>query len=516
MRVNRRYGAEPGSAQLARFAACLTAHGCHASASQVSRWESGLFTVPFRAINGYERALGLAEKTLTGIADALYRQSTDHLAPSRLDRRIDPDDHVAQSRAEDLLDLAFGNAVMSGSDWDDLSTLLCASKNVLMANRHWSDLTARLLSEQLVADGAAWRLRSEATHRLLWHPRARPHVIAACAAVIRDVRCPIVVEPFAILDLAAEPDVAALLISQLADPVDERAIRGALLASVSKVRTRQFTRDQLRRVADSVVEMLTDPRLHAFARSLAGELVGRLPPPLRDQSVRRLHRAFTLDRGLAGLVAEHRTADVERSRRVVDRIAGRVLSSMPSYTDATSDEMLDRLIDEMLFSTNSDVRLHAAQLTGATPFSAHLADALCAELGPSTVIRGAVTAPAILEALPFVGTQQHRTVVETVVLAPGLEAATTSAAAWSISHLPGQSAATFWSAALDRHRRNWSQTRSAPAREALSGLTYALGIAGDSTALTAICSSPEMPPDSRAAAHWWTGLPSVITSSARI
>lgn len=471
--------------------------------------------MPYRVISGYERALGLAGKTLTSIADALLRQTTDRLAPSQLDRHIDPDDNAVQSRAEDLLDLVFGNAVMSGSDWDDLTTLLCASKNVLMAPRHWSELTARLLAEQLVADDAAWRLRSEATHRLLWHPRGRPHMIAACAAMIHDVRCPIVIEPFAILDLATEPEVAGLIVAQLADPVDERAVRGALLAGISKVRMRQFNQDQLRRVADSVVDMLTDPRLYAVARPLAGELVGRLPPPVRDRSMRRLNRVLTTDRDLAGLVAQCRTSDVDRSRRTVDRIVGRVLSSMPDYTDATSDEMLVLLVDEMLFSTNLDVRIHAAQLTGATPFGRPLADALCEELRTPAVMRDAVRASAVLEALPFVGDQRHRPIVETAVLAPGLQTPTTAAAAWSIAHLPGRSSATFWSTALDRHGHNWTRTQAAPAREALRGLTYALGIAGDTATLATICANPAMPPDSRAAAKWWAGLPATITSSAR-
>ncbi|GAA3239363.1 hypothetical protein ACFO1B_09565 [Dactylosporangium siamense] len=517
MRANRRYGDDdPQEARLASFAARLTAHGCRASAGQVSRWESGQVMVPHRVVSGYERALGLPDKSLVGVVDALLRQATAHLAPSSLDRRVDPDDRAVHARAEDLLDRALGDGTMSGSDWDDLTILLCALKNVVMPTRLWGELATRLLAEQLVADGGAWRLRGEATHRLLWHPRSRPHVIAACAAVVRDPRCPIVIEPLAILDLATEPSVAALLLSQLTDPVDERAVRGALLASISKVRQRQFTADQLGRVAGIVVELLGDPRLHAAARPLAGELVGHLPPALRDRSVRRLRRTFDADLDLAGAVTEQRTAGADRSHRMVQRIVGRAVSSMPGYTDATPDEMLARLVDEMLFSTNLDVRLHAAQLAGATPFREPLAGAVCAELRRPPVIRDAVRACAILETLPFIATRRHRQLVETMLLAPGLDGATSSAAAWTISHIPGHSAPAFWSAALDRYRRTWLRHRSAHSRETLRGLTYALGIAGDTATLAAVRAHPDMPADSRHAAQWWAALPSVIRRSARL
>ncbi|MEV0713130.1 hypothetical protein [Asanoa sp. NPDC050611] len=404
---------------------------------------------------------------------------------------------------------------MSGSDWDDLTTLLAATRSVLMAPRHWTRLAERLLSEQLIADGPAWRLRSEATHRLLWHPRGRPHVVAACAATIRDRRCPIVVEPFAILDLAVEPDVTALLFAQLTEPVAERAVRGALLAAVSKVRQRLFTSDELRRIADIAIHLLSDPKLHTLVRPLAAELVGRLPPALHDHSVRRLHRAFAADPGLAGVVTARRTADPDQSNRTVERVVGHVVSTVPGYTDPTSDEMLARLVDEILFSTNLDIRLHAAQVAGATPYRVPLARALGAELRTPAVMRDPARAGAILEALPFLGGAADRRVVENMVLASGLDPATCAGAAWAISHLPGASPPAFWSAALDHHRLAWSRTHARAAREVLRGLTYALGIAGDTRGLAAIEADLAMPPDSRASARWWSNVPTVIRNSAR-
>jgi hypothetical protein len=515
LRVNRRYGDHVDERRLAKFASLLSAYGCRASAGQVSRWESGQVAVPYRVVIGYEQVLGLAQKTLVSIIDALQRHATRRLAPSRFDRRVDAGDRTVRARAEDLLDRALHEEVMNGSDWDDLTVLLSTSENVLMPARHWGELADRLLAEQLVASGQSWRLRAEATHRLLWLPRCRPHVIAACAAVVRDRRCPIVVEPLAVLDLATEPDVAMLLLSQLADPADDRAVRGALLASITKVRQRQFTGEELRHVADIVVDMLTDPQLHAAARPVAGELVGHLPPELLGDSMRRLRRAFDTDPDLTSAVNERRTAGTGRTQHLVQRVVSRTVSVMPEFTDPMPDEMLARLVDEMLFSTNLDTRLHAAQLTGATPFREPLADALCGELRAPVVLRDTTLACAILETLPFIATRQHRPMVETILLARGIGGATSTAAAWTIAHLPGDSDPAFWPRVLDRHARTWTQSRSTHARETLRGLTYALGVAGAAAALASVRMNADLPPDSRHAAQWWSAVPSVITQSAR-
>jgi hypothetical protein len=500
---------------MATFAAGLTAEGCRASASQVSRWESGRMAVPYRAVVAYERALELPPNSLVAVVDAQLRHATTHLAPSRLDRGVDPDGRGIRSRAEDLLDRATSNGLMTGSDWDELTVLVTALDNVLMPTSMWETLVGRLLSEQLVADGIAWRQRSEATHRLLWLPRSRPHVIGACAALIRDPLCQVVIEPLAILDVADEPDVAALLMAQLVDAKNERALRGALLASINKVRHQQFNPPQLRRVTAAVTDLLADPRLHTAVRPLAGELLGQLPVALRDQAMKRLQRAFASDPGLTDLVSSRRTANPDRSRHIVDRVTAWVVSRVPNYVDTAPDEVLARLVDEMLFSTNLDVRLHAAQLVGATPFRSPLADAFCAELVKPAVARDAVSSSAILEALPFVASSCHRPTAEVMILANGLPGLGASTAAWSIGHLPGDSDDRFWSAALARHGLAWRQHRSLEASSALRGLVYALGISGQAPKLAAIRMDRTLPPDVREAAHWWSSLPTVITQSAR-
>jgi hypothetical protein len=446
LRVNRRYGAGGHDARLGAFAEAMTAAGCEVSAGQLSRWESGLVAVPYRAVTAYEKVLGLESGRLVAAVDAVNRHHTPHAAPSRLDRRVAPDE-AAERRASELLDRAVTGAEMAGRDWDELTSVLTALRHPVLRSRDWERLTQRLLSEQLIADGQAWRQRNEATHRLLWLPAARAHMISACAAVVRDPASQIVVEPLVMLDVVDHPDAAALIAGQVVDPVSERARRGALTAAAVKVRLRQFSPAQL--------------------RSVRAALAVPAPP--------RVDRPG---------IAERLTGEVVR------RIEGRV--------DSTPDDMLARIVGEMLFSPDADARLHAAQLVGATPLRGPVADACCAELARPAVARDPVVAEALVGALPFVAGPAHRRTVERLILTPGLAVA--GAAAWSFGHLPGASSDRFWAAALGRR---------------LPGLVYALGMAGHQGRLGRIAADPRRPPADRAAARWWSNLPAALVRDAR-
>ena len=507
LRVNRRYGKTGRDVRLATFAADLTDAGCPVTSGQISRWESGSVPVPHRAVATYEKVLGLPHNSLVTVVDGVYRIRTARPAPSRLAREVRPDDPVSRARAEDLLDGALFGGSMSGADWDELTVLLTSFTNVVMPGRLWDALAQRLLREQLISDGDFWRQRSESTHRLLWLPVSRPHVIAASAAVVRDPASQIVVEPLAILDVVDDPAAAELLVAQLADPANERALLGALLAGATKVRHRQFNPVQLRKVTTAVLDLLTDTSWSAAVRPLAGQLLGQLPPESRAEAVRRLRATFAGDPALATAVTGGPASDDGRSRVVVNRITAWVLSRTAAYVDDTPDQLLTGVIDEMLFSASSDVRLHAAQLAGATPFRQDLADACCAELRKPAVARDPALAATLLEALPFVAGPDHRPVVEMLVTAPGLPAATASSAARSIAHLPGSSSDLFWTTALQRRR-------SQPGAY-LRGLVYALGIAGQQAWLTRISQDVNFPAEARTAARWWSNLPASLTRDAR-
>lgn len=305
LRVNRRYGPRRRYAKGSAFAADLRVGAdVGVAPSQVSRWESGQTPVRYEIVRGYEDTLGLPETSLVNIADGLNRQVTIGLRPSRLDRHVARDPEDAAARAEALLERALSGDTMGGRDWDDLTSLLTGLERVLLRPRDWHELAGRLLTEQVVANGENWRRRQESMHRLLSLPRARPHVIDACASWVRDPGSQVLIEPLSLLDMASDASANHLLLEQLVSPVNGQALRGALLGSIGKVRFGHYPPDQLRRVVGVVTELLLDPALAAGARPLAAELLRQLPADVRPGTFQRLRAALAVADGLPPAVVE--------------------------------------------------------------------------------------------------------------------------------------------------------------------------------------------------------------------
>jgi transcriptional regulator with XRE-family HTH domain len=518
LRVNRRYGPARRYAKGSAFAADFRVGAdVGVAASQVTRWESGQTPARYEIVRGYEETLGLPETSLVNIADALYRQVTIGLRPSRLDRHAARDVDRASARAEVLLERALSSDLMGGRDWDDLTSLLTGLERVILRPRDWRDLTGRLLSEQLVADGAHWRRRQESMHRLLSLPRARPHVIDACASWVRDPGSQVLIEPLSLLDMAADASANHLLLEQLVSPVNGQALRGALLGSIGKVRFGHYPPGQLRRVVDVTTELLLDPDLSTDARPLAAELLRQLPPDVRPGTFQRLRSAMAADSGLTQILRSGRTAGPDTARPLVSAVVARALALLPVAVDPAPDPTLhhlQQLVTDVLYSPNLDVRLYAQQLLGATPFAEPLARALAEQLRRPAVLADATLASAMLETLPFVGTAGQRPQLEALAVADGLPPAVVESAAWHLGHLPGSSDDGYWQRALRRHRAGWQRDRSDHAVSSLRGLTYALGMAGRQEPLAAVRRDPDMPPAVRTAARWWQDLPSAVVASA--
>src|SRR5205814_2007286 len=117
---------------------------------------------------------------------------------------------------------------------------------------------------------------TEALLRLMSHPRAGPAVVAACGSLAADPTNQIVIEPLTILGLTPDADANRHVLTQLARPTNERALRGALLASVDKVARQHFRPAQLRWLARIAVDLLTTDS-PAEARLLAAALLHQLP-----------------------------------------------------------------------------------------------------------------------------------------------------------------------------------------------------------------------------------------------
>ncbi|GIJ57134.1 hypothetical protein Vau01_046500 [Virgisporangium aurantiacum] len=515
LRVNRRYGAQQRFQRLGPFAeAYARAQRRPISVSQLSRWESGHTQVRLDVVRGYEKTLGLPPFTLVGVADAVFRNESNGLALTRL-ARPDRDPVEAERRMNHLLDRVLSADVMTGLDWDELTWALTSAGRVFLRTSDWRALVNRLLSEQLIASGGAWRFRNESAQRLLWLGSSRPHVIGACADLVRDRRSQIVIEPLVIMDVVDHPEASRLLIEQVLDPASDQALRGALLGSAAHVRLNLFRPEQLDRLGSAIADRLLGLDADAGIRQLAGEVIAELPVPVRTRVVRRIRRLLDDDLDLRHVLTARRTASIEVGNALAARVSASVVARLPDDVDTQVEDVLRQLVTEILCSPNPEARLHAAQLLGATPLADPMADVLCDETARAARTQDGSTIAAVLTALPFLGSARHRRIVEHMVLATGVPPLVRNSAAWNIGHLPGRSTDLFWRQAIARHS---DAAHRRPGRDstALRGLVYSLGITGHETLLATIAADPTMPPGARSAAQWWRDLPGVVSTSAKL
>jgi hypothetical protein len=514
LRANRLFGPDDGLTSLTAFAAALGG-GCWqgpASPSQVSRWETAAVPAGFGVLRRYEQLLGLSAGQLTAVADWAYRKAARRPGPPALSRGLDPADPQVHDRAGQLLEQALSAELMAGRDWDELTACLLEFPAAFVyPGTAWAELGERLLAELLITDGLAWLLRVEALARLLGHPRARTPAIAACASLAADTACQVVIEPLAILEQTADQDASAYVVAQLANPSSDRALRGALLAAVEKTYRRHFRPAQLHAIAATAAGLLPASDPPGETGILAAELL-RQAPVSQFSTVRdRLRRVTGSTTG--AILAYGRTASPEGSAAIVARVLAAVTAAMPP-PGAHPDPMLSRLVSDLLFSPNQNRRLLAGQLIAATPYRDPVGAALAAELATAPAGQAVSLTTALLAAMPSVGRQADRPIVERFAHAPGLAAPITDAAAWHLGHIPGRSDQRFWHAAIGVHRGRWQRTRSGASSSALRGLTYSLGIAQHGDLLRAVGADTGLPGSVRAAARWWLNIPDRIKASA--
>jgi hypothetical protein len=121
---------------------------------------------------------------------------------------------------------------------------------------------------------------------------------------------------------------------------------------------------------------------------------------------------------------------------------------------------------------------------------------------------------ALIGAMPHIGRPADRKIVERLVTAPGLPTPIADTAAWMLGHVPGHSDARFYRAAIGMQARAWHAARNPGAISVLRGLTYSLGIRGESGLLDIIGADTRIPAATRAAARWWLNIPAAVHASA--
>jgi hypothetical protein len=517
LRVNRIFGANGQFTKGVVFAAAFPG-GCwsgSADVSKISRWETGHIRVPYLAVRRYEELLGLPANSLVSTIDTICRYLSgngDFFVSTRnqgkdLDAVIDDLEVVA--------DKALSGGLMTGVEWDALNNALGAELRLVVIPRSaWAEISGRLLSEMVIADGLAWTQRFEALNRLLAHPMGQRAAIDACASLGSDRASQVVVEAVSALDGSGHRDASRHVLSQLKDSTSGPAFYGALLACIRKIRFAHFTDTELRVIGTVVADLLTGPCRHDDAQTLAAELFRQLPTGLRVGAGRQLQKEKAVGGSVKEVLATGRLATAGAAV-IAGRVADSVIAEMADRATSFRDKTLRVLIDDVLFSPVLDVRLYTAMLIQATPYREPLARSLTAEMAKPETMRRADLAATIVGCLRIIGGPEERPIIERLILASGMPPSVTAAAAHAIGHIGGTSTDPYWSKAIGHHSLLWHRHGSPAVETVLRDLIYGLGMSRNETMLARIREDASLPWPVRSAASWWLGLPRRTYESAR-
>lgn len=361
--VARVLGPDPDLARRDGFIAALKARDIPVDGPRVSRWESGMQTLPNQVIATYENVLGLAEGALTSVADGLLRAFAQAQPSRRSPARDKP---LVSAEIESLIERGEQGAA-NGAHWLRLAEELGRYERVFLREREWAQLAQRLVTELSTAVGLGYVRRYEAASRLLRHPIAMRHIVMAVGRFVTDPHAQVVAPVLNLLSEVPDPAAAELTLRLLsADSENKYLRRAASSVAATKLARGHFDETALPRLESHVVGALRrgeslDGRLDAF------DLAVRLP----EESWERVHGALRTRRAHQ-LVSQARVDDEmissARAASVVAELAPAVQADTPSHQPLEPDLMLRRLLREALFHSHKPRRHHAALLVAASPY----------------------------------------------------------------------------------------------------------------------------------------------------
>jgi hypothetical protein len=489
LRVNRLYGRDPDLAVARRCVTALSAHHGPVTPSQISRWENGAQPVPYRVIRAYEDLLGLPTGHLSAAVDTVHQVRSVRPGAPKLDRRFVPGAGLA-AELDELLDRCLGDAPVRAVDWDGMSARVLAIPHVYLPRAVWSTLVTRLLAEMSVSRGRGYQHRWEALRRLQGHPVAREAIAAAVAEMVADPASQVVVDPLMLL--VHDRHAIQLLVDEVAAPTSARTLHAALTVCELAAEAGRFGGDDAATLGMLVRAHLADQGLPTHLRRAAADLAAWLSPrgprPRDDRDVVP---------GRAAAVAALTTS------------AEAALDVTARGTSAGENRMLSRLVDEMLFSRQIDVRLGAAWLLAASPFGKPLADALAADLAAAATTGDRSPPGEWAFALGTIGGAEHRPALEALLVGT-VPRGVTVQAAFSLGNLPGRTDPAVLTRFVRRHGRAWQHSRRDDAEEVLRALLYATGMQRATPVLSHVGGRPDLPSEVRAAARWWLVRPGPV------
>jgi hypothetical protein len=502
LRVNRLLGSQQEFTVRTKFAAAWPSGPDPRSInpSTIYRWEAGSSAIPHSAVRRYEELLELPPGRLVAAFDYELRANRpviesapalarDHqLEPRTLDRRLDT-----------YLDRVCAPDIMSGGDWDDLTELLATRPAAYLPRRTWRQIAQRLLAEMLIACGQSWLQRFEAVNRLLAHPTAQGELIDACAVAAADRDNQVMISTVAALGHSNHRDSISVLLHQLTNPTDDRALWGTLSALFEAATLKQLNPDQRRRATRTLREI-----------AAAGGPLGSMADEI-------LQALWTLAGPVAIGCGGRQYGLREPVSLVAQRVAHAAAAALATAPETFTDDVFPQLVEELLFDPSEEARLEVSMLIAASPYRAGIARALSAELRRGrTLIGDPERSGTLLSALRMMGGRPERGLIERIVLADGLPGPTVSVAAYALGHFTDLPPDSWWDSAISKHLADWHRTKSPTSVAALRGLAYSSGVTGNQTPLRRLKADPTTPSAVRAAATWWQNQPTHITTSAQL
>ncbi|MEU0532314.1 hypothetical protein [Amycolatopsis tolypomycina] len=473
LRASRIFAADSGFRSAREFAGAFRADpGGPLHVSQVSRWEAGKTAAEGAVLGRYEQLLGLPPDTLAFAREAAVRFSGEPVPYVS--------EHPLPTRAiHELLDKARVPGAMSSSEWRRLTGMVSTMPGLFLHPPElWREVAETLLNELVVAEHEAWFARQEAMSRLMQHPVGRDHAVRACIDLAEDRRSPVVIEPISLLDSVDHPAANRYVLEQLAAPQNDQALRGALLATMAKLRRGHYAAAQQLRLIHAAAELATIG--DRTSGSLAGQLCEMLARPRLEATGPLSAEAVATGRR----IALHAEAWLDRPA-------------------SESDTVLGELISEALFSPNDDERLYAAGWIAASPLRTPVANAMLSFIKDARRENDDSALESGLRLLSRLRSTAHYPVVCAILRDRSVSVSARRSAAWALSHASGRIEQPTWRTIVQIQRSLCVARPSPLNEEILRGLVYSIGTDGHRQLLAELSTDPTLPPRVRGLAAWW-------------
>lgn len=505
LRSKRMLGADPSVRPLGRFAAAASALGGEPTMSppRISRWETGIHSVPHSVADRYEQIIGLPPGTLAAPLALLHRHfAVDLRLELPYERRIPALDKATHAQLADVVDRVHGGDAVTGLEWDQFTAFLTVNPCLVLPRPDTAaELAHRLLAETLVADGLAWQLRFESFNRMLAHPVFAEDAAAACIATAGEPHHPAVFEAVNFLDGSPHPTAGAFLAQALAaGRRHDDVFGGALMAGVRRSRLGEFTSDECAAMVPSLRALVEDDTVDLLTRRLALRILALLRAHPRTRQVLD-GAARAVSRSSLPLADDVHRAGVELADDLLRHARDTSTAAVARFRDQT----LPNLLTAAILDPVPDQRLYLDMLLNASPYrdaiARRAAHWLSAPPHPQ-LRRNLLTLVRVLGdtrvADPFVAFASD----------PDCDLAVRVSALRSLGHLNIPADSALWRQA---ERAVGAAGDAATAGSLGAALAYALGVSGNTAALRRLLG--KLPAEHHPAVDWWLHQPPGVRES---